>query len=108
MDIDAYQHWTRGLVLANALPALAYDALGLCDEAGEVVGKVKKLYRDDGGMVTPERQQALKLELGDALWYLVRVADDLGISMSEVIQGNVDKLESRKVRGVQQGDGDNR
>ena len=50
----------------------------------------------------------VKKELGDVLWYLANLANDLGYSLSEIAENNIEKLESRKERGVIQGSGDNR
>jgi hypothetical protein len=47
-------------------------------------------------------------ELGDVTWYIARLADELGVSLSDVLAGNVAKLLSRKSRGVIHGSGDNR
>ena len=48
------------------------------------------------------------LELGDVLWYISALADDLGVSLEDVVKANVNKLYSRKARNKLQGDGDNR
>lgn len=85
-----------------------YPTLGLAGEAGEVAGKVKKIQRDDGGIVTDERRAALGKELGDVLWYVAQVATELGLTMDGIAQGNLDRLKSRQDRGVLTGDGDNR
>lgn len=42
------------------------------------------------------------------LWYVAGLADTLGYKLSDVAGGNVDKLSSRKERGVLKGSGDNR
>lgn len=83
--------------------ALAYCALGLTGEAGEYAEKVKKYLRDD--FLDPNL--AAK-ELGDVLWYVARSAAELGYTLDEVAQMNIDKLNSRKARGVLGGSGDNR
>lgn len=82
---------------------LAYVALGLNGEAGEFAEKVKKLIRD-GVFV---KEDAAK-ELGDVLWYTARAAEALGYSLDLIAVMNIDKLSSRKDRGVLQGSGDNR
>lgn len=87
---------------------IAYAALGLGGEAGEVLEKIKKLVRDDEGFMTPERQDALKKELGDILWYLAEVATQARLDLNDVAQANLDKLRSRQERGVLQGSGDDR
>ena len=47
-------------------------------------------------------------ELGDVLWYIAALARDLDISMNSIAAMNVEKLNSRKERGVIGGSGDNR
>ncbi len=85
-----------------------YPALGLAGEAGEVCEHFKKALRDDGGVLTDERRQAVAKELGDVLWYVAAIATELGLSLGEVGQGNLEKLLSRQRRGVIKGDGDDR
>lgn len=89
---------------------IIYPALGLGNESGEVMGKIKKWLRgDDGeGRMSKERKEALKEELGDVLWYLAVLAHDLGISLEDIAKTNIDKLQSRKKRGKLKGDGDKR
>jgi NTP pyrophosphatase (non-canonical NTP hydrolase) len=89
------------------IEALTYTALGL-GETGEVQGKVKKVIRDMGGEITSDAAKEIAKELGDVLWYVARLADELGFSLEEIAQGNLDKLNSRKERGVLTGSGDNR
>lgn len=88
--------------------ALAYVALGLGGEAGEVQGKIKKVIRDDGGIVSDEKREQIIDEAGDVLWYLARIATECGVSLEQMAQRNVAKLLSRKERGVLGGSGDNR
>jgi NTP pyrophosphatase (non-canonical NTP hydrolase) len=91
----------------GSIVGLSYVGLGL-GEAGEIQGKIKKILRDSNGEITMEHRLALKAEAGDLLWYLARLCDHTGFSMSEVAQGNLDKLNSRMARGVIGGSGDNR
>ena len=88
--------------------AIVYPTLGLTNEAGEVAGKVKKIFRDKDGVITEEDRQALKQELGDVLWYLTQICTDLGLTLEEVAEANIAKLFSRLDRGQIGGDGDNR
>jgi NTP pyrophosphatase (non-canonical NTP hydrolase) len=85
-----------------------YPALGLAGEAGEVAGKVSKVLRDNDGEVPEEVRKDLKKELGDVLWFIAAMARDLGYTLEEIGQENLDKLASRKARGVLGGSGDNR
>lgn len=85
-----------------------YPTLGLANEAGEVAGKIKKIFRDKEGNIGAAEKDALKAELGDVLWYIAQVATELDLSLDEIAQGNIAKLLDRQVRGKIQGDGDNR
>ena len=89
------------------IDAIAYCALGL-GEAGEVQGKVKKILRDDNGVVLGEKALEIAAELGDVLWYVARLGSELGYTLEEIAQMNLTKLASRKERGVLGGSGDNR
>lgn len=87
--------------------ALSYDGLGL-GEAGEVQGKIKKIIRDNGGIITPEATKDIKKELGDTLWYIASMCDNLGIALEDVAVANIEKLNDRRSRGVLGGSGDER
>ena len=109
MDFNEYQKKSRKTAAYPAIGhAVIYPTLGLANEAGEVAGKVKKIFRDKGGVIGEAEIAALKGELGDVLWYLAQVSTELGISLDEVAQENITKLYSRLERGKIGGDGDNR
>ncbi|HRA21075.1 MAG TPA: nucleoside triphosphate pyrophosphohydrolase family protein [Anaerolineae bacterium] len=109
MDFDRYQRESRRTwSLIHIDHPIVYPTLGLTNEAGEVAGKVKKLFRDKGGVVPDADREALKQELGDVLWYLTQIATELDLSLSEIAEANVAKLASRLERGAIQGDGDDR
>jgi len=84
----------------NRLKNLEYPTLGLAGEAGEVANIVKKIQRDFGGEITSETRVKLKDELGDVLWYVSACADELGLSLDEIAQFNVEKLAKRHGREV--------
>lgn len=92
----------------EAVIGLNYTLLGLGNEAGEVLGKLKKLYRDDAGVLTSARQDAMIDELGDVLWYWARACEELGVDPDNVAYRNIAKLRDRADRGKIQGDGDKR
>ncbi|ARQ94652.1 nucleotide pyrophosphohydrolase [Mycobacterium phage Journey13] len=93
---------------SSSIEALAYVTLGLVGEAGEIANKVKKIIRDQDGVITPENRVQLEDELGDVLWYVARLATQIDTPLSMVAELNLAKLRDRKVRGVLQGSGDNR
>ncbi len=87
---------------------MAYPALGLAGEAGEVAEHAKKAIRDDAGVVSEERREAMAKELGDVLWYVSQLASELGLELDEIARANLEKLLSRQRRGVLSGSGDER
>ncbi len=109
MDFTTYQTKSRRTAKYPAIGhPVIYPTLGLANEAGEVAGKVKKVFRDKGGVIGEAEREALKGELGDVLWYLAQVCTELGLPLDEVAEANIEKLYSRLERGVIGGDGDNR
>lgn len=88
--------------------AIVYPTLGLANEAGEVAGKVKKIFRDRNGIISEADREALKGELGDVLWYLTQICTELDLTLEEVAEANLTKLFSRLERGVIGGEGDQR
>ena len=103
MDFKEYQRKAVSFALYPATHKVLYPTLGLCGESGEVAEKVKKQVRD--GVFN--RHEVAK-ELGDVLWYLTNVCNDIGYSLDEIAALNINKLNSRKERNVIQGSGDNR
>jgi len=108
-DLDTYQKKSRKTwSLIHTDHPITYPTLGLVNEAGELAGKVKKIFRDKGGVIGPEDREALKYELGDVLWYLAQIATELDLSLREVAEANLEKLFDRLERGVIKGEGDKR
>lgn len=85
-----------------------YPAMGLAGESGEVNEKLKKVLRDQNGIVTPETKELLRKELGDVLWYVGNLAYELGLDLNDIAESNIAKLQSRKERDVIKGSGDER
>jgi len=85
-----------------------YPAMGLPSEVGEMLNKLKKVFRDDEGVITADKRAELQDELGDVLWYIAQLSNDLDISMEFAAKTNLDKLASRQERNQLQGKGDNR
>lgn len=88
--------------------AMLEKVFGLVGEAGEVAEKFKKLLRDQDGKATDEDKKEIAKELGDVLWYINSVGLYLGFSLEEIAKMNIDKVLSRKNRGMTKGSGDNR
>ena len=109
MTFDDYQEKSRKTAIyPNIGQNFIYPTLGLADEAGEVVGKIKKVMRDHGGVINDTHKEEIAKELGDVLWYVAQIATELNISLKTVAVGNIEKLYSRLERGELGGSGDNR
>jgi NTP pyrophosphatase (non-canonical NTP hydrolase) len=109
MTFDEYQKQSKGTVqYSNFVPPWVYLALGLAGESGEVVDKIKKVVRNSNGVFTDETKLELQKELGDVLWYLSQLCEELGFSMDEVARMNRAKLDDRKARNAIKSRGDNR
>ena len=107
IDFERYQKESRKTwSLVSTDHAIVYPTLGLVNEAGEVAGKIKKIFRDKGGVITEDDRAALKGELGDVLWYLAQICTELDLPLEEVATQNLSKLFDRLERGVIRGEGD--
>lgn len=103
MNLNEYAEQAR--VFRSDTADWNYALLNLAGEVGELLGLVAKVIRD--GPNEKFRDLGIK-ELGDILWHVAAVADDLGVSLDDVATININKLESRKQRGVLGGSGDER
>jgi NTP pyrophosphatase (non-canonical NTP hydrolase) len=119
----ANEYQTRAM--STRLPSCGnaiYMLFGLMAEVGEIADKIAKWRRkgvcrlDMDHLVfnTGDLQEAegykseLMKEVGDCAWFIVGIADCFGFTLEEVMQQNLDKLASRRERGVIDGNGDNR
>lgn len=108
MEINEYQQAALSTAYYPKDISLIYLALAINGEAGEVAEKVKKLYRDRNGVGDMNFAKSVAAELGDVLWYVSVMASELGFTLEDVAKMNIDKIKSRKERGVLGGNGDNR
>lgn len=109
MTFEEYQTKSRKTAIYPDLGSnISYPTLGLANEAGEVAGKVKKVFRDNAGVVSQEQRDAIASEIGDVLWYCAQLATELDTSLADIASHNIDKLYSRMDRGVLGGSGDTR
>jgi NTP pyrophosphatase (non-canonical NTP hydrolase) len=109
MLLSDYQSRSRATAVYPQMgDNLLYPTLGLCGEAGEVAEKIKKMVRDDDGILSDARRGALSKELGDVLWYLAQIATEAELDLDAIAAENLEKLLSRRDRNVLQGSGDDR
>lgn len=110
MEFDEYQHLSQRTNKYQAgFEKRVCCALGIASEAGEVAGKVDKCIRKNHNTdFTDEQKKEIAKEMGDVLWFLTGLADELGYTLKEIAQMNIDKLADREKRNVICGSGDNR
>ena len=109
MDFKDYQKLSRkSAIYPKKGKNFIYPTLGLAGEAGEVAEKIKKVLRDNQGIIDEPRKEEIAKELGDVLWYLAQIATELGLSLEEVAQGNLKKGNTKQKRNRLSGNGDNR
>jgi NTP pyrophosphatase (non-canonical NTP hydrolase) len=85
-----YMDFTRKTAKYPKRREKEYLMIGLMNEAGEVGGAFKKEIRD-----RVDNTDLIIDEMGDVLWYLMRLCDVYDIKMSELMVNNMDKLFNR-------------
>lgn len=108
MKINEYQEEAIKTAVYGEGQKIIYPTLGLTGEAGEVAEKVKKVLRDNAGVFTDEKKLEIAKEISDVLWYCSTLARDIGYTLEQIAEINLQKLRSRQERGVISGSGDNR
>lgn len=109
MDFKEYQEKSLETVVdLGERDNMIHFTLGLAGEVGEVIEKIKKVHRDKDLVFDGEDTKYLEKEIGDILWYVSQLATVLDLSLEEIAEKNIEKLQSRKSRGKLQGSGNNR
>ena len=92
MTFEEYQALARRTQRAE-LPVWAmkeHALFGLSSEVGEVMGLHQKVHQGH-----PMDETALRLEIGDCLWFISELCDVYGWSMDEIAIANIAKLRNR-------------
>lgn len=112
MTFDEYQKAavTTALQSESADPLMQKSiwVMGIAGESGEVVEKWKKAVAYRRGEFSEAEFNDFTKEFADVIWYIAVLADSFGLSLDDLMKENLEKLASRKARGVIKGDGDNR
>lgn len=108
MNLNEYQEKAVSTAIYPSEMVIVYPALGLNGEAGEVAEKVKKMIRDNNGILSDEIRESIIKELGDVLWYVANTANDINASLDEIANVNIEKLNKRKQENKLKGSGDDR
>lgn len=88
--------------------SLQFRALELAGETGEVVEKVKKVWRDRGGVPNTEDFAGICKEMGDVLICLSNLATQMNVQLDDIAKIGMDKMKARIATNTVQGSGDNR
>ena len=105
LTLDAYHQQAKATAVYPEDKAREYLVAGLAGEVGEVASLFAKHWRADQEWLDYSEVAA---ELGDVLWFITLLADEVGYDLSEVAENNLDKLADRQQRGKLKGSGDNR
>lgn len=111
IEIKTLNEYQQGALETAIYPKeykIIYPSLGLAGESGEVCDKIKKIIRDNNCEVSDDKKREIAKELGDVLWYIATLANDIDYKLEDIAKMNYDKLYSRQQRGVLGGSGDNR
>ena len=99
--MDANEYQKRAMTTLNPAfekkDVLINSVMGLCGESGEAIDIVKK-WLAQGHTLDKEH---LAKELGDIAWYLAEAATALDLSLGDILQANLDKLERRYPDGFE-------
>ena len=114
LTFNDYQKFARETAIYK--DGIFYPALGLCGESGEAIDivkkwmadKIKKIYRDNNGIISEDNKEQLVKEMGDVLWYLANMATDLNMTLEDVARKNLEKIQIRQQKNLIHGEGDNR
>ena len=104
LTLDAYQQQAAKTAVYPLHNADQYLIAGLAGEVGELASIFAKHWRGDGDL----NHDHAKAELGDILWFVAMLAEQLDTDLTEVAQNNLNKLADRANRGKLKGNGDNR
>lgn len=127
MELNEYQRRAMQTCMPTS-DNLLYMLTNLMGEVGEFAGKIAKYVRkgqlfvvtndsrDEQGNIlhsqvmniSTDEKEALAQEAGDIAWQLAGLCHVMGWSLEEICQLNLNKLASRKQRGVIDGNGDER
>jgi NTP pyrophosphatase (non-canonical NTP hydrolase) len=84
MNVANYQDQAGSTARYPRADVNEYLTTALCGEIGETLNKVKKIIRDDGGILKTGRKIALVYEIGDCFWYIARLCSENGLVMDNL------------------------
>lgn len=122
MDFNEYQDKALKTAQYPAVGSnMVYPALKLAGEAGELADKIGKHWRNfnakysngndisvgiQAGTLSPDQRTKIILELGDILWYVSAISQEIGVTLDYIAIENINKLTGRAERGTILSEGD--
>jgi len=104
--LETYQKFTPTTAVYPKESEENYLLTGLTSEVGELMGAYQKYYRGD--FEEDELRDRIIKELGDVMWHISQLCNYEGLSISNILEVNQEKLKSRVASGTIKGDGDER
>lgn len=101
MELNEYQDKVLSTAVypnQNSVKGLEYCMFGALGELGEIANKYKKILRKEQNVFT--HKEDLMEEFGDVLWYVSAALKELGYTLEEATQHNINKLAGRKATGT--------
>jgi NTP pyrophosphatase (non-canonical NTP hydrolase) len=97
MTLDDYQSAATRTINPNLTDTerMLDAAAGLAEEAGEILGLVRK----HAFQSHPLQRDRIQVELGDALWCLTMTARSAGMTLEQIAAANLAKLRGRYPEG---------
>jgi len=105
MTLNEYQHEALLTESYASQFSVIQSALGIAGESDECADKVKKILIDtqivhkvdtDAIMFSPKQRYAIALKIGDVLRYCAALARDIDMTLEEVAELNISKINSHK------------
>lgn len=106
ISIEEYQEFTPTTFIVDKYYAKPYLLAGLVAEAGEISGQYAKFLRGD--FDSDELHYRLRKELGDLMYFISQLCNELEWDTRDILQENVEKLTKRQTENKLRGDGDDR
>lgn len=96
MNLKQYQKLCQKTAknFSNSTEEIMTYGLGIAGEAGDVAGCIKKTFAHNDNQV-----QGIKENLGDTIWYLAMICNYFHWDLEDVLQENVQKLQTRYPQG---------
>ena len=95
-ELEEYQEFVKGMTWDSTKEyGIYWTMIAIQSELGELAQIVEKVIRKKNGIWDESDKSKMKDELGDVMWNVAKIANDMGFSLDEVIEDNISKLNAR-------------